>query len=886
MEKNRRSSRPILLVVLGLYVILLFANSGKILADENLDKLVFVPGPDIGSGLSVDYFSLHGYTTYWEEFYGKRYLYAGLFAGSIREPKNEILELEDKIGQQLLLEELWMQKSFIHKLAKSKATILVAPTSAEVNSAIADKNFFIVCTDRDSVMEKLLNKIPEELRFRRNRAFYLEDGHHTLFVISSHTKEEANKLKNLVEKAVEFTRKYKMYKGITGYQTNYFSLSSLEGNPIDIIAKALNLRCSWIFVSGYNDWMVPGLVRDWLSRINFKYIFEPGQYGKNCVMYGMKEYPPVQDNTLETCLEWTKKHHGYIFGNLSLADEKKYDFDGYLIDQGDQKKIKKIGKPFITEGRGLTKDIPPTMVVFLDKDLQLNKENIFKAILDKKCVAIFPDGDMIGPREYIESLWMLALDRIYLEHQFSERADISAKVEKENLIVSIKNRQGKILNGDLLFDIPQELTLGENVRWMPVSLGAWEQRTIELPISYTNKAAGKINPIALTLDWSENRYTTITHLDIPHPIEIHRLLLVDEDKFSFPITVWNCSKNGKVNVKIDIFSTKNALQPVLSKNISVAAHHARETIYKQDFLLKEGEYTIKVSALDYVAEGRISVKKCSGEVTTYLEDLNDDGIDEIVMENSQIRTTILLTGGRVIEYILKSKNENLLFKLWPQTPPLHNSPIGRRRFYPYGGLEEFIGQPTIETHIIFRHKILKPSGHYASVKVWANIHGNRIEKIITLRGDSTVLEVKYSFRTMDESLNIIGINPLIQIGPSTGPEDIYYFPVAGKMEERRPCLENYYGYLFHLNQGWVAGEDTKMNLSLAIAYPVDATLFMHYWSNHPNNTPTPYFYTELQPWIRIKHGTTTYFTYYLLGYDSNWKDAVQDLRDLGPCQVI
>lgn len=134
---------------------------------------------------------------------------------------------------------------------------------------------------------------------------------------------------------------------------------------------------------------------------------------------------------------------------------------------------------------------------------------------------------------------------------------------------------------------------------------------------------------------------------------------------------------------------------------------------------------------------------------------------------------------------------------------------------------------------------------------------------------------------MHKSLNIIGINPLVEMGPSTGPEDVYYFPVGDKIEERSPRLEQYYGYLFNITRGWVAGEDTETNVSLVIAYPVDAALFMHYWSNHPDNTPTPYFYTELQPWIRIKTGTTTYFTYYLLGHDGDWKDAVQNLRDLG-----
>jgi len=58
-------------------------------------------------------------------------------------------------------------------------------------------------------------------------------------------------------------------------------------------------------------------------------------------------------------------------------------------------------------------------------------------------------------------------------------------------------------------------------------------------------------------------------------------------------------------------------------------------------------------------------------------------------------------------------------------------------------------------------------------------------------------------------------------------------------------------------------------------------MFLHLWNNHPDNTSTPYYYTELQPWLKIKHGTTTYFSYYLFGRDGDWKTALEKFRQLG-----
>ncbi len=178
--------------------------------------------------------------------------------------------------------------------------------------------------------------------------------------------------------------------------------------------------------------------------------------------------------------------------------------------------------------------------------------------------------------------------------------------------------------------------------------------------------------------------------------------------------------------------------------------------------------------------------------------------------------------------------------------------------------------------------MVKAEGAYVRVRVWANIHGSRIEKTLTLFADSPVLEARYALDDITPSIHVIGINPLVQIGPSTGPEDVYLFPTGpSEMTRKSPELERYYGATLFLEEGWAAGYDPEEDVSLVVGYPVNDAMLMHMWNNHPNNTPTPYYYTELQPWLEIKHETTTYFSYYLYGQEGDWKPALKGFREMG-----
>jgi hypothetical protein len=362
-------------------------------------------------------------------------------------------------------------------------------------------------------------------------------------------------------------------------------------------------------------------------------------------------------------------------------------------------------------------------------------------------------------------------------------------------------------------------------------------------------------------------------------VSFHTLRYDVPGPISYPISLWNCSNATSIDLAF-VVKKKDSGEEVHRTERQVAAMPWQETREYVEATLPAGDYIVEASALGVTTTGQLALREAPGEVKVQEEDLDGDGIPEVIMENDRVRVAVLKEGGRVIEYILKETGENIFFKLWPKTPPLHGTPGDTRSFYPFGGLEEFIGYPYIGGHIQYHHEIVQASGNRARVRVWANMHGSKIGKVYTLYAGGPVLEAAYEFQGMTPSIATFGINPLFELGPSTGPEDHYYFP-EDSLVETRPELARYYGRACFPREGWAAGSDPEARTSLVIGYPVNDAVYLHLWNNHPDNTPTPYYYTELQPWIQFDHGTTTYFTYYVLGGTEEWTQLLETFRSSG-----
>jgi hypothetical protein len=298
-----------------------------------------------------------------------------------------------------------------------------------------------------------------------------------------------------------------------------------------------------------------------------------------------------------------------------------------------------------------------------------------------------------------------------------------------------------------------------------------------------------------------------------------------------------------------------------------------------DLKIPAGNYDVEVTALGVKTVNQLGVGKAAGSVLAYEMDLNSDGVNEFRLENDSVRVTLLATGARVIEYIVKSRNDNVLFKLWPEKSGDDKRPNRSWGYYPYGGFEDFLGQASMETHKVYDAKLIKSKGDFVQVKMSADYYGNKLEKTFTLYGNSPLLEVRYALKFINPEANVIGPQPILEIGKVHGTEDVFTVPVNGGRQEFRMRPEQYYGRALMIDEGWNAGYDTKEDISFIGAFPVSQPYFLHMWMNHPVNNDAHYYYVEFQPWTPIYQQTTMYFTYYLWGSGGPWEPALKELRN-------
>ena len=126
---------------------------------------------------------------------------------------------------------------------------------------------------------------------------------------------------------------------------------------------------------------------------------------------------------------------------------------------------------------------------------------------------------------------------------------------------------------------------------------------------------------------------------------------------------------------------------------------------------------------------------------------------------------------------------------------------------------------------------------------------------------------------------MIGPQPILELGKEHGPEDVFLVPDVEGLLKYRMRTDSYYGHIFHLEEGWNAGYDTKENVSFVGAFPLEQPEFLHMWMNHPKNPGAHYFYMEFQPWIHIVQKNIMYFSYYMWAAEGSWEKGVKALRE-------
>lgn len=856
---------------------------------QNLDDFKYTGGhlQPLNNTVSND-FQFNGYTNHWQDDYRTWYRYGGLFKMAIDDVEKNILQSKVDVAEDMGIPGFTMCEGFLAGLLSTSYTILDLPGADELNNALAKGNVLVFVDPNTGVGKTLAERIAntdekvKELKSHQyqavdlihSHACFLENGDSKMFIVSSTDVETRKKIGELINQTTTILNEFDLHKGWFGAYTLVNSVTCTPGHFLDVISNGMNEGNDWFVFSGYMDFLSKSQLEGWMKSINLPVVTDVGF----SPIYGCKDYDGLQVQDMVEKDSWIKYAHkkgGYVFRHVWDTVADPYHYDGYIAVEGNKEQIDKEDVPFVLPtGRLLSENALSSMVLFVPKGTSFTREVMWKAILDRREVGVFAKGKMTGPAGYRNALEMLLLDRQYIEEYFGDRINIVAEMDKYSLQVHLSNTLDKSVQGNLKFVLPEGLKIdGEQLQ--KVSLPARSEKTVKVQIRPSSKAMGHANAIAVYF----NNKKTLAMLNLPPAISVNRLLYGHAPKIKYPVTIHNFSSKSSFPVQVKVIDSQSG-KTVFKAKKTFSAPSA--DFDKQNFELElpAGAYKVHTSALGMEYESQLGVGAAKGSPYLYAVDLNSDGVDEYRMENDSVQITLLATGARVIEYRVKSRNDNVLFKLWPKKAVDDKRAFRKRGYYPFGGFEDFLGQASMETHKIYDVEVIKDKGDYVRLKMTADYFGNKIEKTFTLYGNAPLLEVRFALTFKNPEANVLGPQPILHLGKRHWTEDVFTVPAEGGLEEWRMDPDRYYGHLFFLKEGWNAGYDTKEDITFVGAYPVDQPLFLHMWMNHPANGDAHHYYAEFQPWLPIYHMTTTYFTFYLWGAGGPWKNSVDTLRDM------
>ena len=842
------------------------------------------------TGIETGY-QFNGYTNYWHDTYTNWYRYGNLFKMATPDVEKTIKQSKVDIAEDMGVAGLIMQEGFVKGLLTENYKEMNTNNIDELETALGQDNVLIFIDPGSEIGELIMRKLPsddlapENLRSHqygatdliRANAFVLENGDRKLFVVSSSNKNTRQLMKKHIDSTKEIMEKFNIYKGWFGAETLLKSVTCTDGHPLEVIGRGMNEGSSWFVFNGYMDFLAKNELEDWIEQIKLPVVTEVGF----APIFGCKDYEGLQVQSMftkESWIDYAHKKGGYVFRQVwdTLADPLHYD--GYLAEEGNKEQIDNENVPFVLSTGKLDDNMLSSMVLFIDKEDQLNHETMWDAILSRREVGVLEKGKMMGPALYRNTLQMLLLDRIFLEEYFGDHIQLSATITDYNLQITVRNTSHDPISGNMEISLPESLQIQDNFS-NTLDLPGRSEKTLQLKLNPEMSAMGKTNPVAVHFSWGKNKKSTLTMLDLPQTVSVPRLLYAHAPTVSYPVTIHNFTGKTSfpVNVQVMDIEDGNKIKFKSKQNCEVQQGAFKDLHFELD--LSAGKYLIKVSALGDEYTSQLGVGEPEGKPYVYEVDLNSDGVNEYRMENDSVQITLLATGARVIEYIVKSRNDNVLFKLWPDKAIDDKRPFRKRGYYPYGGFEDFLGQGSMETHQVYNAEIETEERGLVRVRMWTDYFGNRLQKTFTLYGNSPILEVRYALTFKNPEANVLGPQPILVLGQKHWTEDVFTIPELDGLHEYRMRPEKYYGRAFFLKEGWNAGYDTKEDITFIGAFPVDQPLFLHMWMNHPVNSDAHHYYAEFQPWTPIYQKSTMYFTYFLYGAGGKWQNGVEYLRN-------
>jgi hypothetical protein len=900
-REEEHMSRHSMTRAAAVLLVLAFAAPGTAGAtgQNRLEKFVRASGSDLAGAAapieSPGRFS--GYTNYWQSLAWSWRQHGNLFLIGQPDIGRAIAQNQADIAEELGLPGLVLDEGFLDGWLRSKAVELDDPAEEALAKAL-DRGDVLVWADPAGAMgAKLLAKAPglagmrsqlgshqaRAAGYREVFAVSLADGERRLFAVLAKDAGDRRRLRDILADVRNVVGRYDLHRGWFGTGTLLHSVTCHPGHPLEVIGQGLSQGNDWFTFSGYMDFLMLKQLPEWLRKVGLDIPVDVGTgkatHSLGTIAYGLKSYDGLKIQDMPTEEEWikfVKDRGGYLFRPVFAPDCDKFAYDGQIAIDGNKKQIDTEDAPFILQ-TGLIKDeAPACMVLFAEKGRRWTREEMWRAILDRRAVGILPLGRMMGPESFRSALQMLLLDRVFLETRFADGIRLEASVEGYELNVRLANFTSSSVPITLEVRPAPELAIDGRTREMVLPPGS--ERAASFRISPSAAAMAGANPVLVEARWTSGRKRTLAVLDLPPAVSVHKLLHGEAPEIVYPVSIHNFTEQESYPIEVRVYAKDGPAKPVLVSSQTGSAPRGGHQEIEFRLPLRPGAYTVRTTALGASNETQLGVGEPAGQVTVTPVDLDGDGLLEYRLENDKVRVTLLAVGARVIEYVVKEKNDNVLFKLWPEKEHSDRRPFRERGFYPYGGFEDFLGQASIETHKVYDAEVVKGSGTSASVRMTADYYGNKLEKVFTLDGSSPLLEVRFALEFRNPELNMLGPQPILALGEKHGTEDVFVVPARSGLREARMRPEEYFGEVFFLKEGWNAGRDTVEDVSFVGAFPVSEPEFLHMWMNHPSNGESAHYYAEFQPWVPIFQKTVRYFSYYLWGAAGPWERGLEELR--------
>ncbi|MBM3311438.1 MAG: hypothetical protein FJY80_08020 [Candidatus Aminicenantes bacterium] len=843
----------------------------------------------------------NGYTNFWHDIFWRQYRYGNLFQVSLPRVDLSVAQSKMDIAEELGVPGLLLEEGFLDGLLSGPFEELREPTLASLGEAVgrepAHKLVFASALGEAgaALLSKYKAAFPSRAALKSRqfyasgfglvRAFVLSAGPRRLSVVLSDSPAVQNRVRELVESVIDVVGRYDLHRGWFGTGTLLHSVTCFPGHPLEVIAQGLAQGNDWFTFSGYMDYLMAKDLPAWLAEVGLDVVTDVGTgratRSLGTLGFGCRDWDGLKIQDTPTEKEWVefvKSRGGYIFRPVFAPECDAYAYDGQIAVEGNKRQVDAEERPFILNTGFVREDAPPCMVLFAEKGTAWTREAMWRAILSRREVGILPQGKMLGPALFRNALQMLLLDRVHLERRFGDDLVVSARVVGSSVEVRIANRGKAAVAGSVTASAGPGLEILD--RKKDLVLRPDYQGGIVLKFRPTQAAGGRFNPILVSFEGGGRTKKALAVIDYPPALSVHKLLYGQSPEVEFPAALANSAdepRNAEVRLRVFKAGPSNDRVYETSRKVFLPPGESRQTVFK--IPLPPGSYEVLLTALGTEARSQLGVEAADGRARLEEVDLDGDGLKEYVLENSKVQATLLAVGARVIEYFVKERKDNVLFKLWPEKEvSTDRRPFRERGFYPYGGFEDFLGQASIETHKVYEAEVLRAEGPYVQVRMRADYYGNALEKTFTLYGDSPLLEVRFALDFRNPELNMLGPQPILELGKRHGTEDVFVVPGRDGLEEYRMRPEEYFGRVIFLREGWNAGHDPEVDVSFVGAFPVSEPEFLHMWMNHPSNGESNHYYAEFQPWVPIFQKTRRYFSYYLWAAPGGWRLGLEELR--------